>query len=102
MTELNGTEFLLVLKNETQKSTSLRGSDYFSLRFFCAGFPGGSVVKNPPAMQEMRVLFLGGEDPLEKEMATHSSILAWKNPMDRGAWKAAVHGVAKSWTRLSN
>ena len=40
------------------------------------GFPGGSVVKNLPAMQEMRVLPLGGEDPLEKEMATHSSILA--------------------------
>jgi len=36
----------------------------------------------------MQVLSLGQEDPLEKEMATHSSILAWKNPMDRGAWQA--------------
>ena len=36
------------------------------------------------------------------EMATHSSILAWKNLMDRGAWWAAVHGVTKSWTRLSH
>ena len=45
------------------------------------GFPGGSVEKNPPAMQEMQVWSLGQEDPLEKEMATHSSILAW-NPMD--------------------
>ena len=44
------------------------------------GFPGGPVVKNPPAMQEMWVRFLGQEDPLEKEMATHSSILAWKIP----------------------
>ena len=44
------------------------------------GFPGGSVEKNPPAMQEMQVWSLGQEDPLEKEMATHSSILAWKNP----------------------
>ena len=35
-------------------------------------------------------------------MATHSSILAWRIPMDRGAWRATVHGVAKSWTRLSN
>ena len=35
-------------------------------------------------------------------MATFSSILAWKNPMDGGAWRAAVHGVAKSWTQLSN
>ena len=45
------------------------------------GFPGGSVVKNPPAVQEtqeVQVRFLGWEDPLEKEMATHSSILAWR------------------------
>ena len=48
------------------------------------GFPGGSVVKNLPAMKEMQVLSLGQEDPLEEEMTTNSSILAWKNPMDRG------------------
>ena len=44
------------------------------------GFPGGSLVKNLPAVQEMQVQFLGQEDPLEKGMATHSSILAWKIP----------------------
>ena len=44
------------------------------------GFPGGSAIKNLPAMQETRVSSLGGEDPLEKGMATHSSILAWKIP----------------------
>ena len=55
------------------------------------------MVKNLPAMWETWVQSLGWEDPLEKEMASHSSILAWKNPMDRG-----VHGVAKSWTRLSD
>ena len=44
------------------------------------GFPGGSVVKNPLAVQEMRVGSLGQEDPLEEEMATHSSILAWEIP----------------------
>jgi len=44
------------------------------------GFPGGSVIKNPPAMQKARVRSLGWEDPLEKEMATHSSILAWRIP----------------------
>ena len=44
------------------------------------GFPGGSVVKNQPAMQEMQVRSLGPEDPLEKEMTPHSSILAWKIP----------------------
>ena len=44
------------------------------------GFPTGSVVKNPPAVQEMQAPFLGGEDPLEKEMATHPNILAWEIP----------------------
>ena len=44
------------------------------------GFPGVSVVKNPPAMQEMWVRSLGQEDPLEKEVATHSSIFAWNTP----------------------
>ena len=44
------------------------------------GFYGGSVVKNPPAMQEMPIQSLGWEDPLEKETATHSSILAWEIP----------------------
>ena len=49
-------------------------------------FPGCSVVKNPPAMQEMHGdQSLGQESPLEKEMTIHSSILAWGNPMDRGA-----------------
>ena len=45
-----------------------------------AGFPGGVVVKNPPAMQDTRVWSLGQEDPLEEEMATHSSILVWEIP----------------------
>ena len=44
------------------------------------GFPGGLSVKCLPAMQETRVQSLGWEDPLEKEMAAHSSILAWKIP----------------------
>ena len=50
------------------------------------GFPGGSAVKRLLAMQETRVRFLGREDPLDKEMAMHSSTLAWKNPMDGGAY----------------
>ena len=49
-------------------------------------------------MQETWVRFLGQEGPLEKGMATHSSILAWRIPMDRWAWQATVHGVARSWT----
>ena len=51
------------------------------------------LVKNPPAMQETPVLFLGWEDPLEKGKATNSSILAWGIP---------GHGVTKSWTQLSD
>ena len=53
-------------------------------------------------MQETWVRSLGWEDLLEEGMATHSSILAWRIPMQRGAWWAAVHGVAKSQTRLSD
>ena len=56
------------------------------------------LVKNPPAMQETWVRSLDWEDPLEKGKATHSSILAWRNSMDKGAWQAAVHGVTKSQT----
>ena len=52
------------------------------------------MVKNPPAKQETWVQSLGWKDPLEEGMATHSSILAWRIPMDRGAWWAAVHWVA--------
>ena len=59
------------------------------------------VVENLPAMQETWVQSLSWEDPLVEGMATHSSILAWRIPMDRGAWWATVHGVAKSQTRLS-
>ena len=60
------------------------------------------MVKCLPTMWETWVQSLGQEDLLEKEMATHSSTLAWKNPMDRGAWWARVHGVAKSRTQLSD
>ena len=60
------------------------------------------MIKNPPAMWETYVQSLGWEDPLEEGMATHASILAWRIPMDRGAWRATVHGVAKSQTQLSD
>ena len=60
------------------------------------------TVKNLPVMQETGVQSLGWEDPLEEGMATQSSILAWRIPIDRGAWWATVHGVTKSWTQLSD
>ena len=60
-------------------------------------FPGGSDGKESAWVQS-----LGWEDPLRECMTTHSSILAWRIPMDRRAWQATVHGVAKSPTQLSN
>ena len=59
------------------------------------------MVKNVPAMQETWIRSLGWEDPLEEGKATHSSILAWRIPMDRGAWWAIVHGVADMTKQLS-
>ena len=58
------------------------------------------TIKNLPAVQETRVQSLGLEDPLEKGMATHSSILAWRIPWTEEPGGATVHGVAKSWTQL--
>ena len=67
---------------------------------YISGFLGGSAVKNPAIQkpQETWVQSLGGEDPLEEGMATHSSILAWRILMDRGALQATVHEVIKSRT----
>ena len=65
------------------------------------GFPGGSDGKEP-AMQKTWIWSLGWKDPLEEGMTTHSSIFAWKIPTVRGLWRAVVHRVAKSWTRLSD
>ena len=62
------------LWSSTQEGVKLGNSNV------AEGFPGGSVVKNPPAVQEIRVGSLGQEEPLEEEMATHSSILAWEIP----------------------
>ena len=58
------------------------------------GFLMAQMVKNPPAKWET---IPNSEDPLEEGMATHSSVLAWRIPMDKGAWQATVHGVVKSW-----
>ena len=67
------------------------------MQFFSA-FPSlvAQMVKDLPAMWETWVR------SLEEGMATHSSILAWRTPMDIGAWWATVHGVAKSQTQLSD
>ena len=66
------------------------------------GFPGSSVVKNLPSVQEMRVQSLGREDPLEEEMANPLQYPCLKNPMDRGAWWAATQRVLKNCAQLSD
>ena len=66
------------------------------------GFPGGSVIENPPAVQETQVWFLGQEDPLEKEMATLSSILAWEIPWTEEPGRLQAIGSQKSQTQLSD
>ena len=60
------------------------------------------MVKNLPPMWETWVRSLGQKDPLEKGMATILQYSCLENFMDRGAWQAAVYGIAKSWTQLSN
>ena len=53
-------------------------------------FPNVSAVKNLPAMQKTQVQSLGQADSLEEGMATHSSVVPWRIPVDRGAWQATV------------
>ena len=60
------------------------------------------TAKNLPEMQETQVQSLGQEEPLEKEMANPLQYSWLGNPTDRGAWRATVHGVAKSWTQVSD
>ena len=63
------------------------------------GFPGGSGGKNLPSTQETQVQFLGQEDALEKEMVTHSSILAWEIPWTEEPQAIQFMG-SQSWTQL--
>ena len=65
--------------------------------YLIKGFPGGSVVKNPPAEQEMQVQSLGQEDPLEKEMETHSGILAWEIPWTEEPDRSRERGPLRDW-----
>ena len=69
---------------------------------FQRAFLMAEMVKNLSALQETRVRSLDWEDPLEEGMATHSSILAWRTPMERGAWRATVHGITESQIQLIN
>ena len=62
------------------------------------GFPGGSAVKNLPAVQEMQVQSLGQEDSLAEENGDTLQYLCLGNPVDKGAWWATVYGVPNSQT----
>ena len=71
------------------------------------GFPDGSEGKASACNAGILVRSVGWEDPLEKEMATHSGTLAWKipwmeKPVGQSLWQATIYGVSKSWTRLSD
>ena len=83
-----------------------RGMKLWGLQFIPAMLWSASLVaqmvKNLPAVLETWVRSLGQKDSLEEGMATHSSILAWRIPMERGAWRATVHRVTKSQTWLSD
>ena len=73
----------------------------FQIKFhWNTGFPGGSDIKNLPAIQETRVPSLGREDPLEKDVVTHSGILAWRIPWAEECGRPQSMRVTRSWTRL--
>ena len=69
-------------------------------RYTYTGFPSGSEGRESACDAGDVGSVCGSGEPLEKGMATHSSILAWKTPMDRETWQAIVHGVSKSQTLL--
>ena len=80
-------------KNGNKMENSLLKSYEFSL----------NLSKSVMQSQQWYLIYpLGWEDPLEEGMATHSNILAWRTPMDRGGWQATVHGVTKNQTQIND
>ena len=93
------TRFNLCYKNQSTDCCVDKGSEQTKVELGRAvstlGFPSSSMVKIPPAMQELQetqIQSLDGKDPLEKEMASQSSVLTWRIPMDRGACQAQSMG----------
>ena len=87
----------ILLEEALSKQLSLHINFCFLLYLFWASLVA-QTVKNSPAIRETWLRSLGWEDPLEEGMVTHSNILAWRIPTDRGAWWDTVHVVAKSRT----
>ena len=92
--------FYIIISTEFKEKPTLGQDELFC--YIIISFPSGLYSKEPACNAGDLGSSLGWEDPLEKGMATPSSILAWRIPMDRGAWWPIVHGVTKSRTRLSN
>ena len=89
-----------VQKEDTSPSLGESGMVFWGRPSSSMDFPGGSDSKESAHSAETLVWSLGQEDPLEKEMATHSSILAWRIPWTEEP--GGLHGVAQSWTWLSD
>ena len=91
---------LLYIPTDAVREENNSKKELFLLQYRCSlGFLGGSVIKNPPAKQTW-VRSLGGEDPLEGGMATHSSIRAWSIPWTEEPCGLQSMGVTQNWTRL--
>jgi len=88
-------------ENKCKATTGERGEINWEIGIDMYTLLMGSVVKNTPTKQEMQVQSLGWEDPLEKKMATHSSILAWEIPWTEESGGLQFMGSQMSWTRLS-
>ena len=98
---------LLILKDHVEEHWSIIEVEDQKMQFserllHIMGIPGGSVVKNLPANTGDVVWSLGQEDPLGKEMATHSSIFAWKIPQTEEPGELQSTGSQKSQTQLSD
>ena len=94
---MGGVQEFLTNPQETLGQGITRHSFWVTLASLVA-----QTVKNPPAMQEPQIRSLGWEDPLEKEMATHSSIFAWKIPWTEEPGRLQARGSQKSQTHLSD
>ena len=92
-----GGEYIRVYVRLSRFAVHLKLSQHYYWLYPIKGFPGGSDGKESACSAETWVPSLSWEDPLEESMATYSSILAWRIPKDRRAWRATVHGVTKSW-----
>ena len=101
-TEISFLSFVITLLPTRSKDCYEFGIYLPSIHLIVGASLVAQMVENLPAVWEIWVQSLGWEEPQEEGRATNSIILAWRIPMDRGAWPATVHGVTKSRTGLNN